>query len=376
MATSIADLLSAIDAKVAPDRHPDPADAAAALVEASKVLRKLNRHGVDAIGDRSHGIATHGLAMMCQYTAAMFPQRPEQIASLVGAVGDVVGVLGTGLRHTDRWATSTRLADAVRHCVAIITASGPYDHIAELEALGKSASNLRRLAAANPPEPEQCLGLIRLIPASLPGPLVAHSEIVVESTAIVHDQLSKLRGEPTSVRQMLAACRLSEVVGRFAQQVVPELESVQVAQRWHDVGRQLVLIDDGLRPTGTDRILSSVGRGFDAVNRMQSEPIVITDDDAANLRRCVAMAPAIADDLDKQLVRRRPALFVPVGQRPLREARVGEFLKKRPFALTRDDLKPLSTLLTAVEVCTEPIARAEAVRAITPLSLDGPSLEL
>jgi hypothetical protein len=377
VATCIADILLAIDTGLLPDQDPAPADVAAALGETCNVLRRLTSDGVDPYGQRTLGIAANGLATICKYTADMFPQEPGLVAALVGVAGDMVGVLQSQLGHADRWATVVRLADAVRHCAAIIAESGPYDHIAELGALERSASNARRLGAANPPEPERCRGLIRPIPGLASDRLPRHSETVLECTAIVLDGLNRRGGDPFSVRQMLAACRFSEAVGRISREAAPELGGADLSDLWLAVGRQLVLIDDGLRPTGSERVLSACTRGFEAAVRLQQTGhdswVAI---DSANLSRAVALAPDIAASLEEVVVRRRPGLFVPVGQRPLREERVGEFLQKKPFAVERDDLKPVLGALETVERAAASVARREVLATVWPAALEGPSLSL
>jgi hypothetical protein len=100
----------------------------------------------------------------------------------------------------------------------------------------------------------------------------------------------------------------------------------------------------------------------------------MTAHDTSNLSRAVALAPDIAAGFERMLVRRRPALFVPVGQRPLREERVGEFLQKKTFAVGRDDLKPLLRALETVEQTAAWAARREILAVVSRATLDGPSL--
>ena len=86
------------------------------------------------------------------------------------------------------------------------------------------------------------------------------------------------------------------------------------------------------------------------------EPAALTREDISAVEQAGRLLPGLASALDLELRIRRRSLIVPVGERPLHDGRISEWLKREPFLATRHDV---SLVLSA-------FARAERTSATIP----------
>jgi len=338
VATSIADLIDAIELELASDESVAVDDAASALMQAHRVLRILCREGLATRGDAEREAAANGLATMCRVVGEMWPQNAGRVAALTGVLGDAVGRLHHELTQSDRWATAIRLGPIVRKCVVTIEESGPYARLPELATIKRSTSNLRRCATMHPPDPERCLGIVRPIPGISVAETIGLAESVHESIAEILDQLNLRGGSHVGVQQAIGVCRAAESLSGTVERLGLDAVQPDATRGWRSAAEQLARFGDGRRPTVGDRLLTWAIRVHEALVQLRpEEPGELTSADIASLRKAASALPAVAESLDIHLSARRSSLIVPVGLRPLREGRVGEWLTKKPFMANRDD---------------------------------------
>ncbi len=113
MATSIRDLIDALECEApyasGTDRHP--ADAAGALAELGRALRRLTQDGLELdINGRRETIA-RDLAESCtQNPATVQLDRSGRLTGLAGGLADIVGVLSEETGRDQRWAITVEIA--------------------------------------------------------------------------------------------------------------------------------------------------------------------------------------------------------------------------------------------------------------------------
>jgi len=360
VATHILDLLSALDVELETGQ-PGLGDLAECLHSSGRIIRELVVTGVDMRARSDRRTAALEMANSCIVASGMWPAEPARCAQLVGALGDVIGRLYDELTQSDRWATVIALSSVARRCARLIATSGPYQHVAELNAVMESAARLRRIAELSPPDPARCIGLTRPIPVlGLPSGL-APAQVVYETMAEILDLMTRRHRETVPLRQLAAVCRAAEAVAGAVQPPSPGKASA--ADAWRAARNGLSRLTDGTAVTN-DRLGHCAARVVQAVDLV---PAIGSPDldpvDRAALERAAALLPALATTLDRELRRMtRPPLGL-VADRPLHEGRVSEWLHRRPFVATRDD----------VAACRAPVAaarkRSEEFRIPFELSL-------
>jgi hypothetical protein len=368
VATSILDLLDTIDAEVGAERPIDSLDAVATLGQAQCVLRKLAHDGLDArIGGDRESVA-NSLAALCGLVGGMWESAPARCSSLVGVLGDTIGRLRDELTQSDRWATAIRIAPIARKCAVAIEGSGPYAHVPELKALVQAAAEVQRVAAVNPPDPNRCAGLLRPIPVAGVPAGIARSQVAYEAMAEIVDHLGRAGRDRLTVRQMVGVCRAAVSVAGGVEQLAPEgPRASKCLDAWHAARQGMSMFEDGRRCGPEDRVLLCAARTREAMSRVHAmEPAALTPEDIAAVQQTGRLLPGLAAALDLELRIRRRSLIVPVGEKPLHDGRVGEWLRREPFLATRHDVSYLLKALARAERASARIPTADGlVPAIT-----------
>jgi hypothetical protein len=292
-------------------------------------------------------------------TRALLPAgcgpEPARCAQLVGALGDVIGRLYDELTQSDRWATLIALSSVARRCARLIAASGPYQHVQDLHAVIESAACLRRVAELSPPDPSRCIGLTRPIPVlGLPSRL-APAQVVYETMAEILDLVKRPGRGPVPLRQIAAVCRAAEAVAGAVQPPSPGKASASAADAWHAARNRLSRLTDGSHTAVTnDRLSHCAARVVHAMELVPASGSPDVDNaDLAALHRAAALLPALANTLDRELrMMTQPPIGL-VADRPLHEGRVNEWLHRRSFVATRDDIAACRAPVTAARKRSE-----------------------
>jgi hypothetical protein len=375
VATSILDLLDAIDAEVSAEQPIDCRDAVATLGQAHRVLRKLTHDGLDArVGGDRESVA-NSLAVLCGVVGGMWESAPARCSSLVGVLNDTIGRLHDELTQSDRWATATRIAPIARKCAVVIEGSGPYTHVPQLKALVQAAAEVQRDAAVSPPDPNRCLGLSRPIPvAGLPAG-IPPSQVVYEAIAEIVDHLGRSGRDRLTVRQMVGVCRAAVSVADGVERLAPEDDGASgCLDAWRAARGGMSMFEDGHRCGPGDRVLLCAARTREAMSRVLAmERSALTPEDISAVEQAGRLLPGLASALDLELRIRRRSLIVPVGERPLHDGRIGEWLRREPFLATRHDVSSVLKALAQAERASATIRTREAlVPAITSPRLGSP----
>jgi hypothetical protein len=355
VATHILDLLSALDVELETG-PPGVGDLAECLHSCGRIIRELVATGVDLRARSDRRTAALEMANSCIVASGMWPAEPARCAQLVGALGDVIGRLYDELTQSDRWATLIALSSVARRCARLIAASGPYQHVAELNTVIESAARLRRVAELSPPDPARCIGLTRAIPVlGLPSGL-APEQVVYETMAEILDLLKRHGRGPAPLGQLAAVCRAAEAVAGAVQPLSSGIKpSASAAHAWRTARDRLSRLTDGSHTAVTnDRLSHCAARVVQAIGVV---PAVGSPDldpaDRAALERAAALLPALANTLDRALrVMTQPPIGL-VADRPLHEGRVNEWLHRQPFVATRDDIAACRAPVTAARQRSE-----------------------
>jgi hypothetical protein len=348
VATHILDLLSAVDVELETGQ-PGIGDLAACLHSSARIIRELVATGVDMRARSDRKTAALEMANSCIAASGIWPAEPARCAQLVGALGDVIGRLYDELTQSDRWATLIALNSVARRCARLIGSSGPYQHVAELNAVVEAAARLRRVAELSPPDPSRCIGLTRPIPVpGLPSAL-APAQVVYETMAEILDLMKRHGRGPGPLRQLAAVCRAAEAVAGAVQPASSGKVPASAADAWHAARDRLSRLTDGSGTAVTnDRLSYSVAR---VVEAMDLVPAIGSPDldpsDRAALERAAALLPALANALDRELrLMTQPPIGL-VADRPLHEGRVNEWLHRRSFVASREDIAACRAPVTA-----------------------------
>lgn len=338
MTTSIDDLLSAIHVELSQPGAPTVGDAAATLLQIGHVLRALCRDGLDAECGGEREMAASGLATRCTLVGDTWAAVPGRGAALVGALGDALGRLHEELTQSDRWAVAIRVSPVAMRCAQAIETSGPFDHIADLASISTAVSKVRRCAAAAPPDPLRCMSLKRPMPE--PWSAAARpAEEVHHAMASILDELSRRGREPIGIRQALSISRTAELLCRTLNDPAIDGGSPAEAAAWRDARMQLSRFEDGRRFDPADQLIrmaTTAAQNLEAI--LTSGHPSLSTDDVSELRQAGATLSPIAARIGRQIRLRNDSLIVPIGPRPLREARVSEWLQKKAFVADRQDL--------------------------------------
>jgi hypothetical protein len=356
VATHILDLLSAVDVELETGES-GVGDLTACLHSCGRIIRELVATGVDMRARSGRRTAALEMANLCIAASGVWPAEAARCAQLVGALGDVIGRLYDELTQSDRWATVIALSSVARRCARLIAASGPYQHVAELNAVIEAAARLRRVAELSPPDPARCIGLTRPVPVlGLPSGL-APAQVVYERMAEILDLVNRRRGRgPVPLRQLAAVCRAAEAVAGAVQPPSSGRKaSASAADAWHAGRDRLSRLTDGSHTAvANDRLSLCAARVVQAADLV---PAVGSPDldhaDRAALERAAALLPALANALDREL---RLVTQPPIGlvaDRPLHEGRVNEWLHRRSFVASREDIAACRAPVTAARKRSE-----------------------
>jgi hypothetical protein len=337
VATSLRDLLDVLDDASSPSHRPDPDDAARALRHTGTLLTSLlstaNPHAVSS----GRAAAMRRLAESCADAGVSFDGRPGRVSDLVGAVGDVAGLLHRDLTGEDRWSIACGVAIPARRCAAIVATSGPYATVPELLGVADRARDLVRMAAADSFDPQLTAGLHIPIPVTgLPRGLPA-SRVTLESLAEVVGTFRERGRDPMSLRQLIAVTHAAEQTTAAARSVGGGERRVLLCASRVIHGVDVMLRDGGLSPGPAPR-------------------------DVADVHRAARLLPLLAQGCEREIARIGPTLIVSGGDRPIHDDRVAEWLQRRPAMATPPDLYP------AVRAARH--ARAEAIQMNS--RLEGP----
>jgi hypothetical protein len=353
MATSIHNLLTALDDELTPDGPTTAvADAAAASERTGRLIRHLIRNGLDPVPGGPRERRAGALATAAVNLGQLWPTDPGRCAALVGALADTVGKLEHELTRSDRWHTTIRLSSVITRCASVLRDSGPYRHLPELLVADRSATGLLRIASADPPDPERTQGITRPIPATVatsdPG------EQLHESLSVILDHLNQHGRPDLTGRQIIATARVGRAISAR-----PVAAGHNAAEQWRFVLVFAAHIHDP-QPSGTDRILEAAAAiSRIAKNRRAARPALLNREGGAPLRAGAELLPRLAAALAHDLrTRRRPLILAP-GAEPVSEARVGEWLARTTFLATRRDIEPVVQLLDTIVEHRLPVDRLD-----------------
>jgi len=353
VATDIRDLLDEIRAELgSSDLHVG--ELGGCLSQAGRILNQLASDGVDNAVDRSRTIAARQLAAACLAAGALWQGDTRRLTQLTGVLGDVTGRLHHELTQSDRWATAIAVESIARRGARLIADAGPYDHVAELAELRDAASKLRKVAELSPPDPTRCLGMRRPIPVGALPRGLSPAQVARETVAEIFDLLHRRAGGPATTRQMASVCRAAGAVARAVEALEPELQTGAVVQRWEHAATRLSLLADGNgTPDPADRLTLCAERAARAAHLTLRAERQLTQSDVTELSVAASLLPGIAGAIDQELRVMQRSLVVPFGSEPLHEGRVAEWLHKRPFMATRDDLRVCGAAVRSARIASE-----------------------
>lgn len=360
MATSIADLLTLLDAEMKPGSAHDPRDVGRALDVTSRLLDRLRTDGVGADTTPFRDDVVRRLAESCGDAAACFDAAPGRVSDIIGVTGDAVGQLHQHLTAADRWAVAISLAATSRHCARILAESGPYDQVPELLAVADRSRELIRAAATSPPDPDDLIGHDIPIPAVDLPDAMPPARVVAESTTELVAMLRRGGRDPMTIRQLIGICvaaaelaGLGEAFAAATGHAVPE----SAALAWQSARQQIARFAD--RPSTIEwdgnRILHTAARVQEesATVRRHAD---VTRYDMPCLRAAVAHLPRLAAGCEHEMRAVVRTLVVARGPAPLHEGRIGEWLRREAFTAMPTDLVPATVALRQAGTASEELA--------------------
>jgi hypothetical protein len=345
VATCIADLLAHLDHLTAGDSIQ--AGDATACVQALGSLADNIRQPALARGERA-AVARH-FADACHTLAVTFEEQPGRLADTAGVLTDACVRRVDQLTDDERWTVIAELAAPARRCANAVAASGPYERVPQLLAMLDRAREVILAAADDPPEPNVHGRLTEPIPSLTMLDRTSPEIVAIEAVATLAADLQRHR-ETFTIRQLLGIC----LVGQAAARCVDSAHGTRSARQWRQVRDELSLYADRPRrdPATDDPILHTVIQGIETLTAASRRAATATE-----------MAPVLEPLLGRlaigcatELERARPNLLVPRGQRPLREARVSEWLTRQTYRPTAADMQPVLDRLYTLTVPRHEIA--------------------
>lgn len=360
MATSIADLLGALDYETSRAAGSDPADAARALQATGGLLSRLREDGIGADTARIRDDVVRRLADACALAAITFDGTPGRVTDLLGVTSDAVGRLQPELTDSDRWAIATSLATTSRRCAGAIAKSRPHATVPQLLGVADRSRELIRVAAISPPSPEELAGHHQPIPlAGLPRGL-SPAGIAAESMAELVAIFRSRARDAMTIRQLLAICHAAEQTATASQVALahtgsPLSRSALATARIWSLARQGIdrFADQPRRRTSDgSRTLLCAARVHEATRHLcggdtgsTASVDVLRSDELAFLRAAVSQLPRLAAGCESELAHIANTLVVSGGSRPLHEDRTEEWLRRQAFLVHPPDLAPSNQLL-------------------------------
>lgn len=361
MSTSLADLLGALDGESC-DARLTPADAAAALRHvAGSTLLVAARLG--AIRRDEHTRSLHTLGAVGVEVAEAWPAAPARCAQLAGVIEDVLELHISEFNQPDLMVAGVWLTALVNRFAFCIQENSP-SFAPALDELIANASEVRRYQAAHPASARDCRSLFRPFSLStIPADLSA-AQVAAESMDSIVDFLEQSGRTPLSVRQVIAVCRVSEVVSARLEDASERRGSLQAAS-WRELREKVALLSDGQREPGfggNQRVMMLAAQADQAVTAMS-----LTDlKHSPAARRAASVLPSIAKLIAAEVRCIRPTLIVPVGDRPLAGQSAGYWLRGIAYRPRPEDLEPIYR--TTDRLSQRPPERVEAI-AVATLSI-------
>jgi len=362
MATSIRDLVSALEreAPFAAGTDRQARDAAGALSELGRALRRLTQDGLELdVNGRRENIA-RDLAESCTQNAATVQlDRAGRLTGLAGGVADVAGVLSEQIGRDQRWAIAVEVASAAR-VLTTYAAEGDGRRTADLAWTHLTARALIVQALQDTPSVQSRAVLDRAVPRTmLPLDLPA-SRVALESLAVISDRLRRstagLSRRPTLL-EVFAVTRVAESTTRYATTTAaalvghPPPDARPAAAIWYEVRDRLqpftnaapLRIEDRDLGMWAQRAHSELRREFGPADQPRVMALDGTGVKVAAVRHLQAMVneiPAIADHLATavQQLADHGELHALAARLPFREQRVEEFLNRRAVVADRFDV--------------------------------------
>jgi len=361
MATSIRDLVHALESEAPFEAGTDrqSRDAAGALAELGRALRRLASDGLelDVRGRREN--ITHDLAESCAQNAATIElDRSGRLTGLAGGLADVVGVLGDQTGRDQRWAITVEVASAAR-VLTTYAAEGDGRRTADLAWTHLTARALIVQALQDTPSVQSRAVLDQAVPRTMLPPDVPAARAALESMTVISDRLRRSAAElgrrPTLL-EVFAVTRAAESTTRYATTTAAVLAGQQppdarpAAAIWYEVRDRLqpftsaapLQLEDRDLGLWAQRAHSELRREFGSAEqpkvRLASGARKV--DAVRSLQSMVNEIPAIADHLAiaVQQLADHGDLHALAPRLPFREQRLEQFLARRAVIADRFDV--------------------------------------
>ena len=305
MATSLRDLLSAVEADVRGGARAVPRetadDAALSLGEAARALERLRIDGLDREVGGVRELAVREVEIACRAAGAAWRGLPSaRFGDLMAIAADLAGRRRAAVSRDERWAAAIAIADAARRLARHAQSHQPYAGAPQLTRVHHTSVTVARLGAQQPPSVQGRAVLDRAVPVGgLPAGLRG-SRVATESClALVHElDHREARNCPLRLCEVLVVMRVAEEAARYAIDSSSPVHPDRAAGPWRSAPvawrasrEALKPFDDGTRrrPENTavvlwavrlheglkaefrpDRVTHSLGeRGSDAATALQ-----------------------------------------------------------------------------------------------------------
>lgn len=361
MATSIRDLVHALESEAPFEAGTDrqSRDAAGALAELGRALRRLASDGLelDVRGRRDN--ITHDLAESCEQNAATIElDRSGRLTGLAGGLADAAGVLSGQIGRDQRWAIAVEVASAAR-VVTTYAAEGDGRRTADLAWTHLTARALIVAALQDTPSVQGRAVLDRAVPSTMLPPDVPAARAALESMTVISDRLRRSAAElgrrPTLL-EVFAVTRAAESTTRYATTAAAVLAGQQppdarpAAAIWYEVRDRLqpftsaapLQLEDRDLGLWAQRAHSELRREFGSAEQPE---VNMTGggrkvDAVRSLQSMVNEIPAIADHLAiaVQQLADHGDLHALATRLPFREQRLDHFLARRAVIADRFDV--------------------------------------
>jgi hypothetical protein len=348
VATSIDDLLRALDDSTSPGRPVDLRDASRCLTLSGHLLARSCATYPRYAASRTWYVAS--LATACSDAGPLLPEQAGRASQLLGAASDVAGRLEQRLAPDDRWSIAIEVAGIARRCAEVVRSDPAYLHVYQYATVSRRASDLLRYSATDIPaiQPETALHH----PLAQPNVRAnsAGSVVLLESIATMINELHRLPPTDVSIRSLrgiaiaadATANRAAELsVGRDDQRMAARCKVM--AASWREFGSALPRFVDGQSAGfAGDRLVVATVRAREALLDACKDPAgtALLREQQEALVRSAALLPRLAAAAEDCLRGKAGHLLVPIGPRPLREERVAEWLARRTFIAGRRDTGP------------------------------------
>lgn len=335
MATSIADLLARLDHATADGQDREAGDAASMLGVLGRLIDTLRRPPITG-ADRDD--ATRRFADACTLAGVTFEQDAGSLSDLAGVTADAIGRQIDHLDDDERWTIATQLALPARRCAAAIARRDNHRDVPQLLAVADRSAGLLLIAADNPPEPPPNGPLFAPIPSINLASTEKPAVVAVEAVATVVWHVTGR--EHLTVRQLLGACVLGQAAAHH-------VGNDRAAHAYRQAINEIALFADQPRrsPALDDPVLRVVVHGAEALGEAR------VSGERGPVELLAQLLTPLALGCADQLSRARPTLVVPHGPRPLREARVAEWLQRQVLLPTGHDLQPALAALEFAAQC-------------------------